>query len=172
MILIVVSTAPNRDCWLQDCLASIDRPVMVVKTTEWELGSIRWVHQNLSPERFLFLQDSVVIHDQGIFNLIERVGGSSLLMPIPNCYMGVYCRSVLKQLPLPEIPAGTDSQRKEFSIKYEARFTREYCRVAKNCPVIFPELIDNLCPRREHRHGRINMVMENRWITKYKGTFR
>ena len=69
--MIVVATTPGRENWLKQCLESIERPVMVLSDFTFELGKIKWVFENTKIQRFMFLQDSVVIKNHKIFYLTK-----------------------------------------------------------------------------------------------------
>ena len=55
--MIVIATTPGREQWLQQCLASIKHPVLVLSDFTFELGKINWIFNNTKIERFMFLQD-------------------------------------------------------------------------------------------------------------------
>ena len=165
---IVIATTPGREDWLAQCLASIDRPTVVLSDFTFELGKIRWMYDNTTVERFLFLQDSVVVKDPKLFDLFEEPGSTALTDdPRPyGMYMGVYERCVLEQIEIPQ------PHNKEDSIAFEISWTESYCRAATTIRVACPGLSDRNSTRQVDMFGRPNLVLENDLLVKYKGTWR
>jgi hypothetical protein len=166
--MIVIATTPGRENWLSQCLASISQPVLVLSDFTFELGKINWVFNNTKIERFMFLQDSVVVKDEKLFELLIHDKGSISLTNDPciyGMYMGVYEREILKQIEIP-IP-----QNKAQSIAYELSWTDTYCRVAKNVRVAFTDLTDANSKRKQVLFDRENLVLENDFLIKYKGNW-
>ena len=164
---VVIATTPGREDWLAQCLASIDRPTVVLSDFTFELGKIRWVYDNTTVDRFMFLQDSVVVKDQALFNLLDEPGSIALTAdPRPfGMYMGVYERNVLAQIEIP-LP-----QSKQESIEREISWTEDYCRHTTVLRTAYPELTDRNAVREEQLFGRNNLVLENEHLIKYKGTW-
>jgi hypothetical protein len=165
--MIVIGTTPNREQWLAQCLKSIQNPVLILSDFTYELGKINWVYNNTNIERFMFLQDSVVIKDNQIFELLNEKGSIALTNdPAPyGMYMGIYERKILSQINIP-LPKS-----KEESIKCEISWTTDYCRMAKNVRIAFPDLTDKNATKKEILFGRENLVLENDFLIKYKGNW-
>lgn len=166
--MIVVATTPGRQDWLAQCLASINKPVLVISNFTFELGKINWIVENTKIERFMFLQDSVVIKDEKIFELLYNDKGSIALTNDPcmyGMYMGIYERKFLEQIQIP-IPKS-----KAESIQYELTWTETYCRAARNVRLAFTDLTDSKAKRKEVVFGRENLVLENDFLIKYKGNW-
>lgn len=166
--MIVVGTTPGREDWLQQCLKSIHRPVLVLSDHTFELGKIHTVFHKTNIDRFMFLQDSVVIKDQGVFNLLDQEQGSIAFTndPVPfGMFMGVYERTVLEKVFIP-VPAT-----KAESIQYELEWTKIYCSQAFQLKTAYPELCDRNATRKEVVFGRENLVLENDYLIKYKGNW-
>lgn len=165
--MIVVATTPGRENWLAQCLASITQPVLVLSDFTFELGKINWIFNKTNVERFLFLQDSVVIKNEKLFELLyERA--SIALTNDPNVYgmyMGVYEREHLAKIDIP-IP-----ESKREAIEFEMSWTAKYCQAAKNVRIAFPDLTDRNATKKEIVFGRENLVLENDFLIKYKGNW-
>jgi hypothetical protein len=166
--VILVATTPGRENWLKQCLESIERPVMVLSDFTFELGKIKWVFENTKIERFMFLQDSVVIKNQKIFELLDDDKGSIALTNDPcmyGMYLGVYERKILQMvdIPLPKLKAE--------SIAFELSWTESYCRAARNVRLAFTDFTDSRAKRKEVLFGRENLVLENEFLIKYKGNW-
>lgn len=166
--MIVVATTPGRENWLKQCLESIERPVMVLSDFTFELGKIKWVFDNTKIQRFMFLQDSVVIKNQKIFELLDEDKGSIALTNDPcmyGMYLGVYEKNTLEMIDIP-LPKSKDE-----SISLELSWTESYCRAARNVRLAFTDLTDSRAKRKEVLFGRENLVLENEFLIKYKGNW-
>lgn len=167
MIQVVIGTTPNREHWLSESLKSMgDRPVMVLSDYTFELGKIEWVYRNTNLDRFLFMQDSVIVKNPEFFDLVESHSGSVSINKDPSyygCYLGVYEREVLDAVSIPKI------QKKSESIYHEINWNLQYVKAAKSVKVLFPELSDANAKRTEIKYGRENLVLENDYLIKYKG---
>ena len=166
----VIATAPGREQWLTQCLKSLEgRDVFVVSLEHgFELGKIEWIYRNTVLERFLFLQDSVEVLSKGFWGRLDEFPGSVALLGDPSVYgsyMGVYERKVLDKLvgwPLVDSKMG--------SIANEIMWTRDYADKAGGVPVLFPDLTDADGHMAE-KFGRMNLVLENQYFRKWKGTW-
>ena len=166
--MIVVATTPGREDWLQQCLSSIKRPVLVLSDFTYELGKINWLFHNTKIKRFLFLQDSVVIKNQNLFDLLDDGHGSISLTNDPcmyGMYLGIYERQILEQVEIP-IP-----ESKSEAISYELTWTESYCQKAKNVRLAFTNLNDKMATSKIMLFGRENLVLENEYLIKYKGNW-
>jgi hypothetical protein len=81
-------------------------------------------------------------------------------------YMGIYTRSDLSKVELYSPVTQRDS------IKAEIEWTKKYANLADKVTVVFPDLRDSKNKGFVEHHGRINMVLENEYIKKYKGTWK
>ena len=166
--MIVIATTPGRQDWLKQCLNSISKPVLVLSDFTFELGKINWIFNNTKIDRFMFLQDSIIIKDEKIFELLYEDKGSIALTNDPcmyGMYMGVYERHVLEKVDIP-IPKS-----KAESIQYELTWTDAYCKAARNVRLAFTDLTDSRAKRKEVIFGRENLVLENDFLIKYKGNW-
>lgn len=166
--MIVIATTPGRQDWLKQCLNSISKPVLVLSDFTFELGKINWIFNNTKIDRFMFLQDSIIIKDERIFELLYEDKGSIALTNDPcmyGMYMGIYERHVLEKVDIP-IPKS-----KAESIQYELTWTEAYCKAARNVRLAFTDLTDSRAKRKEVIFGRENLVLENDFLIKYKGNW-
>lgn len=166
--MIIVATTPGRENWLKQCLESIERSVVILSDLTFELGKIKWVFENTKIERFMFLQDSVVIKNQKIFELLDEDKGSIALTNDPcmyGMYLGIYERKILEMIDIP-VPKS-----KAESIAFELSWTETYCRAARNVRLAFTDLTDSRAKRKEVLFGRENLVLENEFLIKYKGNW-
>lgn len=170
MGLVVVGTVPGRETWLRDCLASIDRDVVVVSQRNWELDKIRWCAENLRCGRFMFLSDTVIVKDQAFFDLAFAAGPASVA--ISDCptkygmFMGIFVPDVVLRT---HMPAVSD---KEHAIGLEQSWAQQYASFDGDAPLLFRDFTDATAKRTEVRHGRINLRLENDYLIRFKGTWR
>ena len=168
--MIVISTTPGRESWLRDCLESIKRPVIVISNFNYELGKIKFIYENTNLSFFLLLQDSVIVKNDKFFDLMfEAAGmGSAAVTNDPHIfgmYMGVYTRQTLAKTGIPNCNS------KKEAIEYEISWHERYVNFEPTLPVVFPELNDSRAAKKELRHGRLNLVLENDYLIKYKGNW-
>lgn len=172
---VVIATGMDRGRWLTDCLGSIQRDRLTIcrSRTGGELGAIRMIYRDTHWPRWLLLQDSCVVLDQGLFDLVDEVDGPLLVAPRPCMYLAVYERRVLDVVGIPDAAGGAD---RELAIRYECEWIDQYVDAAVamgyKVPVLFPDLTDGNARGVEERHGRQNLVLENGYLRKYKGTWR
>jgi hypothetical protein len=168
MNAIVIATTPGREEWLAQCLKSIgDRPVIVLSDYTFELGKIRWMYNNTNLDRWLLLQDSVVVKNPQIFDLLFSYPKSVAVSTCPvkfGMYLGVYHRETLTKVGMPQ-PIS-----KEEAIHYERVWSDQYC-AAEDVPVLFQDFTDQLSKGTQEIFGRVNLVLENDYLIKYKGTW-
>ena len=166
--LVVIGSSLGRQDWLADCSASIKREHIAVVSYGFELAKIGWVMDNTTADRFLFLQDSWVIKDEAFWDLLDATTGSVALTADPyffGCYAGVYERWVIKEIGVPRIADKRDA------IRHEIEWHRRYVEVAGEPTVLFPDLTDSKALGQIELHGRTNLVLENDYLVKYKGTW-
>lgn len=168
MTPIVIATTPGRECWLAQCLKSVgDRPVMVLSDYSFELGKIRWMYNNTNFQRWLLLHDSVVIKDQKVFDLLFSYPKSVAVSTCPvkfGMYLGVYHRDTLAKTGIPQPTSKIEA------IHYERAWSNHYCSL-EDVPVLFQDFTDQLSKGTQEVLGRVNLVLENEYLIKYKGTW-
>jgi hypothetical protein len=167
-LLVVIGSSPERKEWLANCSDSIRREHISVVNEGFELAKIRWVIENTNAEKFLFLQDSWVIKDDKFWELLEAEDGSVCFTADPyyyGCYAGVYERWVIDQIGIPVIESKLDA------IDNEIAWHKHYVEVAGKPKVLFPKLTDSNSTRKLEKNGRMNLVLENEFVIKLKGTW-
>ena len=109
----------------------------------------------------------MIIKDQSFLQTGWRKGTSVPLSNSPTAfgmYLGIYSRATLDKVGIPV------AQSKEDAIRHEVEWHLDYCR-NESVEVMFPELTDHNAKGTEEHHGRINLVLENDYLIKYKGTW-
>ena len=188
-MIIIPSHISRIDTWLKDCLESIDtkHPVMVIfqgdKPTKglkigfdythqtlngYDPGAIVWAMNNLEKDdEFMVLHDSCVVKDNLLWKVVfdgyyEDSVALSTHPTTMGMFLGKYRMAIASQL---EQPIAKD---KLHGVELEESWNRDYCKLEQ------PVVLDNPLTISDvfiERHGRKNMVLENRWIKKYKGTW-
>ena len=161
---IVVGTAAGRSHWLADAMASLDVEVVALSTTGFELGKIRWMYENTNFDRFIFLQDSLVIRNQQLLAKVFEAEGSACLMCEPRClgsYLGLYERKVLDRCGI------ATAETKKDAIRFEVEWTAHY--IAHCDSFTHPVPIHHQMSQTVMRHGRENLLYVNDLYEKWKG---
>jgi hypothetical protein len=150
-----------------DCLNSLQKPCLILRDSNYELGKIKWCQENIK-NPFFFFQDSVVFKEtEWINEALEKYSSVSLNSDpdLYGTYMGIYDPKILRQIEVP-IPKS-----KAEAIEFELSWTKKYVEKAQGVKVLFPELKDANARRKELKHGRENLILENQYLIKYKGNW-
>lgn len=168
---VMIVTCDDRRPWLDDCLDSLCHrsDLMVVNTPGWEVEKLRYMYEQTDVDEWYFIQDSMIIKDDSFIDEAFAIKGSVSMTECPvvmGMYIGKWCRSTLDKI---EIPRSKD---KYFAILNEVGWCPEYAALEGRIPVQFPEINDKMFgDRREERHGRTNLILENDFFKKWKGTW-
>jgi hypothetical protein len=150
-----------------DCLNSLQKPCLILRDSNYELGKIRWCQENIK-NPFFFFQDSVVFKETEWINEALGKYSSVSLNSDPDLYgtyMGIYDPKILRQIEVP-IPKS-----KAEAIEFELSWTKKYVEQAQGVEVLFPEFKDANARRKEFKHDRENLILENQYLIKYKGNW-
>lgn len=169
--IIVGSSESRRDTWLadiQDNLEGYDKyPVKYNITDRFELATVKQALVSTDWDEFLFLPDSTIIKDFELFDIVfdKHKGKSVSLVQHPDIggmYLMKYRREVLEKMG--DIPI---AENKAMAVYWEIVFHAYYAGIDKNVVILFPDIkhTDIMV----ERHGRINMVMGNKYFEKWKG---
>lgn len=166
MQAIVIATTPGREEWLANLLKSFgdyrDYKIMIISDHSYELGKIKFVMEHTDIDEFVLLHDSCEIKDTGVFALMFNNKYSVAFSRDFFMYMGKYQRWYLKLMDIPYVVT------KRQSVEQERTFNEQYALITPY-EILEPQLIDKYVF--EEKFGRTNMVVENKWIKKYKGTW-
>jgi hypothetical protein len=164
---ILIATTPGREIWLRDCVSSFNGiRTTIISDFGWEIDKIKWAYDNTNWEKFWFIHDSCVILNTDFLYSAWKLKGSVAVTdhPVPfGHYLGIYSRKTLKKLGFPEV------RNKHDAIKYECDWHIEYKKI-ENFPVLFNNFNDEYGAV-EFRNNRLNVVLENRHLKKYKGSW-
>lgn len=167
-MLVVIGSSPDRSQWLEQCSSSLGVDHIAVVNYGFELAKFRWVVENTTVDRFLFLQDSWMVKDAKFWDLLAETNGSVSLNRDPyffGCYAGVYESDIVAEIGVPVVSS------KREAVTLEIAWNRKYVSLAGEPPVLFPELCDANATRKVELFGRENLVLENEYLVKFKGTW-
>lgn len=166
---IVIGSTTKTSDWLDNCLKSFGDykkyPIIVVVNDDFELGKLRWVYENTLIDDIFLMHDSVEVKDPSFFDTVFESQKSVAITnhPCPfGMFFGKYQRKYLDMIDIPE------TKTKLSAVEQEMVFNGNYASVADYF-VLFPEFKNQ--PVFEQKFGRKNMVLENRCLKKYKGTW-
>lgn len=160
---IVISTSEYSRPFYEDLMKSIktDYPIYLCwegigrPEGSFELGAIKKGKEMF--DEFVYLHDTVLIKDNSIFDKLFAIEGHVFLTEGGFHYFGKY---VSKDLP--EIP---EMHNKQEAIYWELNwFKKEHKVFEPQLPVISDKF--------EEKYSRLNMVCENDYIIKFKGTWK
>lgn len=163
---IVIGTTADGAPWRAQLMTSLIRqqnryPILEVQA--WELQALQ-IGAGVF-DRFVFLPQSTEVLDGRLFDLILEGTASVSLAQHPGpfgMYMGVYQSDVVRCLELPKI------ETKSEAIWWEDRWTQPYIDMAGGY-VAFDDLPHSQVF--EERFGRLNMVVQNQWLRRWKGSW-
>lgn len=164
---IVIATTPGRELWLKDCVKSFGHlQLTIISDFGWEVDKIRWAYENTNWEKFWFLHDTCEILDPSfLFNAWNQKRSVAVTdHPVPfGHYLGIYSRKTLKKLGFPTV------QNKDDAIREECEWHIKYKQI-EDFPVLFKNFSDEF-GYVKHKNGRLNIVLENKFLRKYKGSW-
>lgn len=160
---VVIGTNPERGDWLNDCLRSIrattkNRRVLIHDTGGYEISALRTGMKHF--RRFLFLHDSCEVLHPDFWHTIDN-SAPTWLFGGPPMYLAVYERNPLEEA----LTGSPETMDKSTSIAWEGELPKRL-----NYPTLWPEVTDAV-GRTEDRHGRPNLVLENDFLRKWKGSW-
>ncbi len=168
---IIIGCQPkNKETWLKDLLFDLKGckyPYKVNFTDNFELASIKYALENTDWDEFLFLPETTRIKRLELFDMVfkENKGKSVSICQHPTVggmYLMKYRREILKQMPIPEVKT------KRMAVFWEVVFNTFYAGLDDgNVVVLFPDMVHS--DVFVEKYGRMNMVMWNEYIERWKG---
>lgn len=161
---IVITTHKSTEMYFKDLMNSLkdcEYPITIVyntdKSNHYELTGIKT--GMMLYDEFIYLHDTVIIKDQTLFDILFAQPGMISIAPRYLMYLGKYESARLKQMNLPQV-----------NNKYEAVMMEAWLRDNFNEPCFDREFCDEYS-RFEEKYGKLNMVIENAYIKKWKRTW-
>lgn len=164
---IVVGTGEGRRDWIGNFMKYLPEqykyPLRIVNSKDFELGVIAEVMNDY--DEFIFLHDTFEIKSGDLLRFcFEDCQGKSVSFsnhPSPfGMYAGKYRREILKRITF-EIP-----RNKEEAVEMEITFPNHYAQIEYPFFIPNPLSVSDIF---EEKFGRMNMILENQWLKKYKG---
>lgn len=166
---IVISTSPKRFVWLNNLLQTLnnyqDYPILIFANEEnYEHGNIKYA-LDIGLDEFFFLQDSVEIKNTDIFKIAfeDYEGRLVAVDPSFKSYLGKYTRKSLENACIPE------KQDKITAVDTEQNLGDFLVRT--NIDMVSLTTDFNKSNVFEEKFGRVNMILENEYLKKYKATW-
>lgn len=139
-----------------------DTCVMFNSWNGYELGGVMRGAEMF--DEFVHIMDSCVVHDYRMFHYMFAFPVSVHLCPKFYSYLGKYKTEVLKRIGIPKITTKDDA------IKHEHHWHQQYLAADPSSIQLEP-IMPITTNTFEKKHGRMNMVLSNGYMTKYKGTW-
>jgi len=171
-IYIFISDPKTIEPSFQSYLDSLKYPVYRSEE-RWETAAIRYINRVVHPDQFVYLHDSIEIKNDTIFDLCfdpQLDNQSVYFFHRFTSYAGKFRREALSKIYIPLCLTKAEAcinEDKDATPQYES-FMREYWKIEKTY-WLFPGLNDTGVF--EHKFGRKNMIIENEYLRKYKGTW-
>lgn len=157
-IPLVIGSHPGSP-WINDWPRFGPRRVHIHRDGGYELTALRAAVDRYP--RFIYLQDSCEVLSPAFWTTIDALTEPTWIFGPPGMYLGVYDSAELRPV-LDQAPTHVD---KRTSIEWEGLI-----RDRLPHPTIWGEVTDAV-GRMEERHGRMNLVLENQFLRKFKGNW-
>lgn len=162
-VYVVVNSAKNADpAWL-DSLAWVYH-VRLIEEDRFELGAISVILESTDIDEFVLLQDTFEVKDQAFLDVCFAEDASIALGPNFFHYAGKFRRRALEKMTIPVVTTKAES------IFHEHDFVREYAQ-HDLVRVFDPHFHDGENQGFVEAFGRMNMLLENAYFIKRKGTW-
>lgn len=164
--IVIVTTNTENEAY-KDCLKSFqneDYPIFThvndQNNSGFELAGLEAGFDTYDLEEVFLVQETIQCKDTSILKEIMEHEDSVFINSVGHSYFAKYKRTLAKQLGIPKIST------KEQAIQHENQWNQKY-KSRFPVHIMFHHFKDG--PKREHKYGRINMVIENEYFIKYKG---
>lgn len=174
---IAICSTPTYSPWLNNLLESFDGYSnylrLIIQNYGWELGKIAFMRDHTDFDEFFLLHETTEIKDPKMFDIIfDEHAGESVIFGSPyNSYLMKYRREVLEGMEIPAV------HNKKEAVYYEEWWNREYAKKEGSNNIwtfdhFFRDGGESGDDRRTiNKFGRDNLIIENDFLIKYKGTW-
>lgn len=163
---ILILHHKNSRGWLEDCLDSIETtyPIIISNHSGWCTPGIEKVFNETDYDEICILNETILCKDNSVWDIIfkENKGKSVMLGQEYLMFFGKYLREHI--LPFPEVNNKIDDV-----LIGEDQWSKGYARLPIEHVGIQP-LYDTYQVF-EEKNGRNNMILENDYFKKYKGSW-
>ena len=169
---IIITTCKEYRPWLYNLLQTLDTtyPIVIVHNTKEKnrydiLGIITGIE--LGFDEFMVLHDTVEIKNNDFFRIVfeEHKGKTVFLNNIGQMFLNKYTKEDLAKVDISSLYTVHD---KTSGVHVERIFNMNLKNVVQPL-ILFQGFDDN--DKREEKFGRLNMVIENDYLKKYKGSW-
>lgn len=167
--IIVIGSTTKTTQWLESCLKSFGSydkyPILVVINNDFELGKLRYAYNHTDAEEIFLMHDSTEVKDTTIFDMVfdNPISVAITDNPCPfGMFFGKYQRKTLDRIHIPETKTKIEAIEQEMDFNQLYANSGEYivqCPELRNTDIF------------EEKFGRKNMILENQYFKKYKGTW-
>jgi len=165
-VVIVVNDSINTDEATKQKYSKFNHRIIFNEKDGFELGALKRVLEETDAEEIVLLQDSCEIKDLKLFDMMFENQNSVAISETFLSYLRKYERSVLEQMKIPETKTKTES------VRNEGQFNGNYMNLCQ-VDILFGRFGFTYFEgnRFEERFGRMNLISENDYLIKYKGTW-
>ena len=151
----------------QNLLNSLPYSIHYVPNVRWETGCIKFVHEKLKPDSFIYLHDSLVVKDDTLFDLCFSEKQTVYFFQRFMSYAGKFRKEILDQIEIPICKTKADACINEDRYANpEYSFIKEYMKLDEGI-WLFPGFGDSNIYI--DIFGKRRMVIENDYLIKFKG---
>lgn len=168
---IVVIHHRADSVWLNECLNSIQTnyPVLVSNHDGWVMEGVKKMWQTTKYDELFFMNESMIVKDNSVWDLVfNKYRNHSVMMSERYLmFFGKFRRIMVDKLEFPAV-----HNKLEDVFLGEGKWCREYYEL--NDHVEIEPLADGDTTNPDNfveKHGRRNLVLENRYFIKYKQSF-
>ena len=169
--LVIYFSDPNPpDISFQSYLGTLPYPVYYFPE-RYETGCISYVNRIIQPDEFIYLHDSIEIKDTAIFDMSFNFKQSVHYFERFMCYAGKFRKEALDHIVIPVSKTKTEAcvnEDKDALPQFNS-FMWKYFKI-EHCHWLFPGFSESSIF--VEKFGRKNMVIENNFLIKYKGTYK
>jgi hypothetical protein len=133
------------------------------------MGAVKKVWQTTGYDELFFMNESMICKDNTIWDIVfHEYGGKSVCMSERYLmFFGKFRRQMVSRLEFPEVHT-----KYEDVMLGEGKWCREYYELNDHVEIEPLADGDTTDPNRfEEKYGRQNLVLENNYFKKWKGTF-
>lgn len=163
--IVIAHYRHREDPWLDNLLYSINThyPIVVSNHKGWVMDAVRLAFKNTPFDEIFFLNESMVVKDNSIWDIVfkEHKGKSVAVGDKFLMHLGKYRREIAEKIPYPKI-----KDKRDEVLLGEFGWTRDYMALEPDYVTIDP--MTDTFEVFEEKHGRTNMVLENKYFIKYK----
>ena len=156
----------NDSVWLGELLSSLktDYPILITNHEGYQIDALRETFERTDYDEIFFLNETMVVKDNSLWHLIfQNFKGVTVMMGEKfQMFLNKYQREVVEQTSFPVV-----NSRLEDVMMGEDAWHRDYEQACGTWESIHP-IGDGHMTGWEDKHGRMNKVLENPYIKKWK----